>query len=63
MSNELFQESIMTYTIILRDKGIDRTYTAQTRFDAIVLFEALTAKHTSVEVWLDMERIYHFNNQ
>lgn len=51
----------MTYTIILRDRGIDRTFTAQTRFDAIVLFDALCAKHTSVEVWLGIERLYHYN--
>lgn len=51
----------MTYTIILRDRGIDRNYTAETRFDAIVLFEALCAKHSSVEVWLGAERVYHFN--
>lgn len=50
------------YSIILRDKGIDRTYTAQTRFDAVVLFEALCAKHTSVEVWHGAERVYHYNN-
>ena len=49
------------YTVIIRDGRIDRTYTAQTRFDAVVLFEALTAKHRSVEVWCGVERIYHYN--
>ena len=49
------------YTVILRDGHIDRTYTAQTRFDAVVLFEALTAKHRNVEVWHGIERVYHYN--
>ena len=49
------------YTVIIRDGRIDRTYTAQTRFDAIVLFEALTAKHSVVEVWHGAERIHHYN--
>lgn len=41
----------MSYTIILRHQGIDRTYQCQTKFDAIVLFDALTPLGSRVEMW------------
>ena len=41
----------MSHTIILRHQGIDRTYQCQNKFDAIVLFDALTQLGSRVEMW------------
>jgi hypothetical protein len=44
------QEHIM-FTVISRHQGIDRTFKADTKFDAIFLFDALTKSSHVVEMW------------
>lgn len=41
----------MSHTIILRHEGVDRTFHCQTQWDAIVLFDALSALGAVVEMW------------
>lgn len=41
----------MSHTIILRHQGVDRTYQCQNKFDAIVLFDALSRMGGTVEMW------------
>lgn len=49
------------FTIIMRDNGIDRTYKCNTKYDAIVLFDALTrATRVRIEFWdsQHLEQLY-----
>jgi hypothetical protein len=41
----------MAFTVILRQDGIDRAYHCQNKYDAIVLFDALTRAGGRVEMW------------
>lgn len=57
----------MSHTVILRHQGIDRTYHCQTKFDAIVLFDALSRMEKiqgiwsgTVEMWDGATLVQHF---
>ncbi len=50
------------FSIILRDDGIDRTYTAQTYFDAKVLFSALAGKYRYIELWKGAALLDRYDN-
>ena len=50
------------FSIILRDNGIDRTFTAQTYFDAQVLFSALTNRYTHIEMWQGATLLDRYDN-
>jgi hypothetical protein len=52
----------MQMTVILRQDGIDRTYHCANKYDAIVLFDALTRAGGRVEMWdgAKMVQMYDF---
>jgi len=51
----------MSHTIIFRQDGIDRTYQCQNKFDAIVLFDALSRIGGIVEMWNGATLIQQYN--
>lgn len=58
-------EILMSHTIILRQDGIDRTYHCQNKFDAIVLFEALSRvlMRCTVEMWQGMTLVQKYDDE
>lgn len=55
------KEKAMSHTIILRHQGIDRTYHCQNKFDAIVLFDALSRIGGTVEMWDGATLVQQYN--
>ena len=50
------------YKIILRDKGYNREYGANTPVDALVLFDTLTKSFLHVEMWHGVNLIQQYKN-
>ena len=51
----------MSHTIIFRHQGADRTYQCHNKFDAIVLFDALSRMGGTVEMWNGATLLQHYN--
>lgn len=50
------------FKIILRDKGYNREYSAESHNDALVLFDILTKAHLHVEMWQGITLVQQYKN-